>query len=121
VWPAEAQYRGPGGRLWEIAGRDRIAVVPGPRFQALRQRNDAAREDWLFIRMLFWRSRSSSDPATCRAVLVNRRRDAPAPGDVLELRRTTRKGIGLFLVVDGCDGRLREQLTGSGEFPRSDG
>ncbi len=110
VWPAEAQYRGPGGRLWEIAGHDRIAVVPGPRFQALRQRNDAAREDWLFIRMLFWQSRGSADPGPCRAMLVNRRRDAPAPGEALELRRTTRKGIGLFL-VDGCDGRLREVVS----------
>ncbi|HEX5716830.1 MAG TPA: glycosyltransferase family 39 protein, partial [Thermoanaerobaculia bacterium] len=65
VWPAEAQYRGPGGRLWEIARRDRIAVVPGPRFQALRQHNDIARENWLFIRMLFWQSRALADPA-CR-------------------------------------------------------
>lgn len=109
IWPAEAQYRGLGGRLWEIARRDQIAVAPGPRFEALRQHNDTARENWLFIRMLFWQSRTLADPS-CRATLINRRRDAPAPGEVLELRRLTRKGIGLFLWIDGCDGRLREQL-----------
>lgn len=115
VWPAEAQYRGLTGRLWEIASRDpRIEVVPGPGFRLPRQRDHAYREARLFLRMLSWRQ-SKGSPGPCRALLVNHLRDVPAGGDVLELYRPlrpTRRGAGLFL-VDDCDGRLREQVLGS--------
>jgi hypothetical protein len=112
VWPAEAQYRGPAGRLWEIARRDRIEVVPGPGFRAPRQGGKASREDGLFLRMLLAQEpRGSSGP--CRVTLVNRRRDVTMPGEVLELYRPTRKGGGggLYAVAEGCDGTLREQLA----------
>lgn len=113
IWPAAAQYRGPAGRLWEIARRDpSIAVSPGPGFELPRQRDDAGREARLLIRALFWRQAASSGTGSCQALLVNHRRDAPDWGEVLELHRpTARRGIGLFL-VDGCGGRLRDQLGG---------
>ncbi len=110
VWPAEAQYRGQAGRLWEVARRDRIAVVPGPGFQAPHIGRSAAREDGLFLRMLLTQQpRDSTGP--CRATLVNRRRDATMPGEVLELYRPTRKGGGgLYVVAEGCGETLRRQL-----------
>lgn len=118
VWPAEAQYRGLTGRLWEIVSRDpEIVVIAGPDFRATRGSDDAYREARLFIRTLLWReSRASSGPDACRALLVNHLRDVPAVEemDVVELYRppTRRRGAGLWL-VDGCDGWLREQLTGT--------
>lgn len=108
VWPAEAQYRGPTGRLWEIASRDpRIAVVPGAGFRLPRTRGDAYREARLFLRILL--RRSSQNPGSCRVTLVNGRREATKPGDLLELYPATRRGVGLF-GVDGCGG-LRGRLA----------
>jgi len=111
VWPAEAKYRGPAGRLWEIARREPIAVVPGPRFRPLQlpQHSDDGREAWLYLQMLLWKSRDSPHSAACRGVLVNRRGDVAGAGDVLELHRLKRTNVGLFLWVDGC-GELRERI-----------
>jgi hypothetical protein len=111
VWPAEAQYRGLPGQLWEIASNDpEVEVVPGPEFKFLRQSVDADREARLFIRMLFLRpSRAAADP--CRGTLVNRLPAGSEPEDVLELYRPTRRGPRLWL-VDGCNGWLVEQLIG---------
>lgn len=110
VWPAEVQYRGAASRLWEIARRDRIAVIPGPRFQPPHIGSRAAREDWLFLRILLTQQ-SPGSAGPCRVTLVNRRRDITMPGEVLELYRPTRKGGGgLYVVAEGCGGSLREQL-----------
>lgn len=112
VWPAEKQYRGLAARLWEIACRDsRIVVIPGPGFQLPLRRDDACRETRFFIRSLVWRqSRSSSDPGSCRAILVNHLRDGSERSDVVELHRPSQRGVRVWL-VDGCGGRLRERLT----------
>jgi 4-amino-4-deoxy-L-arabinose transferase-like glycosyltransferase len=112
VWPAQAEYRGLPGRLWEIARRDpEIEIVPGPDFKFLRQSVDADREARLFIRMLFWRqSRVAASPDPCRATLVNRLPAGSEPEDVVELHRPMRRGPRLWL-VDGCNGWLVEQLT----------
>lgn len=110
VWPAEAQRRGPAGRLWEIARRGRITVVPGPGFQIPDTGGRTSREEGLFLRILLTQeSRRSSGP--CRATLVNHRRDITMPGEVLQLHRPTRRGGGwLFVVAEGCGGTLRRQL-----------
>lgn len=110
IWPSQAMYRSPAGRLWEVARREQIAVVPGPGFRALplQKRNDDGRETWLFLQMLLWQSRDSSDPAQCRAMLVNRRSDASRPEEVLVIHRLKRSNRGFFLSVDGCGERLRE-------------
>lgn len=119
VWPAEARYRGLTGRLWEIAREDpAIVLVQGPKFELPRGRDDAYREARLYIRSLTYRQarrEAPSDP--CRAVLVNRRRDARGAEDVVELHRppNRRQGVGLWL-IDGCDGWLREQLTGERSY-----
>jgi 4-amino-4-deoxy-L-arabinose transferase-like glycosyltransferase len=116
VWPKEAKYRGLTGRLWELASKDSdIVVVPGPRFELPRGRDDAYREARLFIRTLFWKqTQVSSGPDPCRATLVNRLRDMPGAEewDVLELHRpeNRRRGSGLWM-IDGCNGWLREQLA----------
>jgi len=116
VWPAEVQYRGLTGRLWEVAMRDpEIVVVPGPRFELPRGRDDAYREARLFIRTLFWKqSRTSPGPDPCRATLVNRPRDMPGveEWDVVELHRpeSRRRGSGLWM-IDACNGWLRDQLA----------
>ncbi len=116
VWPREAQYRGLTGRLWELASKDSdIVVVPGPRFELPRGRDDAYREARLFIRTLFWKQTQVSPGADpCRATLVNRLRDMPGAEewDVLELHRpeNRRRGSGLWM-IDGCNGWLREQLA----------
>jgi 4-amino-4-deoxy-L-arabinose transferase-like glycosyltransferase len=108
VWPAQAQYRGLPGRLWEIASNDpEVEVVPGPDFKFLRQSVDADREARLFIRMLFSKPSQAADP--CRATLVNRLPAGSEPEDVLELYRPARRGPGLWL-VDDCNGWLVEQL-----------
>ncbi|HEX6864145.1 MAG TPA: hypothetical protein VF414_15055, partial [Thermoanaerobaculia bacterium] len=110
------RYRGLTGRLWEIASRDpEIVVVPGPKFELPRGRDDAYREARLFIRTLFWKqSRTSPGPDPCRATLVNRLRDMPGAEkwDVVELHRpeSRRRGSGLWL-IDACDGWLRDQLV----------
>lgn len=114
VWPAEGQYRGLTGRLWELASQDpEIVLVPGPNFQLPRGRDDAYREARLFIRTLLWRQ-SQVSPGPCRAKLVNRRRDAPGVDewDVVELYRPEhrRRGSGLWM-IDACDGWLRDQLA----------
>lgn len=118
VWPAEARYHGIVGRLWEIARDDPdIVLVPGPSFELPRQREDAGREARLYIRTLFWlQSGRPTGPDACRAVLVNRRRDAPSQGNVLELYRPMRKRGTALLLVDDCDGWLFEQLTGKEVF-----
>ncbi|MEA2561020.1 MAG: hypothetical protein QOH06_2524 [Acidobacteriota bacterium] len=118
VWPAEGQYRGLTGRLWELASNDpEIVVVPGPRFELPRGRDDAYREARLFIRTLFWKqTQVSPGPDPCRATLVNRLRDIPGPGvdewDVVELHRpeSRRRGSGLWM-IDACNGWLRDQLA----------
>ncbi|HWN43180.1 MAG TPA: glycosyltransferase family 39 protein [Thermoanaerobaculia bacterium] len=116
VWPAEARFRGLTGRLWELASRDpEIVVVPGPKFELPRGRDDAYREARLFIRTLFWKqTQVSPSPDPCRATLVNRLRDMPGAEewDVLELHRpeNRRRGSGLWM-IDGCNGWLREQLA----------
>ncbi len=104
VWPVKTRSRGPAGRVWEIARREQIAVIPGPRFQPLQleQSDSAGREAWLLLQMLLWHSRSSPDPAKCRAVLVNRRGDISGPGDVLKLYRLAGTDVGLFLWYDSC-------------------
>ncbi|MFP5287438.1 MAG: ArnT family glycosyltransferase [Thermoanaerobaculia bacterium] len=116
AWPEEPQYRGLTGRLWEIAMKDpEIVVVPGPRFELPRGRDDAYREARLFLRTLFWKqSQSSPGPDPCRATLVNRLRDMPGVDewDVIELHRaeSRRHGSGLWM-IDACDGWLRDQLA----------
>jgi hypothetical protein len=124
VWPEEARYRGLTGRLWEIASKDpEIVVVPGPRFELPRGRDDAYREARLFIRTLFWKqTQVSPGPDPCRATLVNRLRDIPGPGvdewDVVELHRpeSRRRGSGLWM-IDACDGWLRDQLAAPAAKP----
>jgi 4-amino-4-deoxy-L-arabinose transferase-like glycosyltransferase len=112
VWPAQVQYRGLPGRLWEIASRDpEIEVVPGPDFRFLRQSIDADRESRLFIRMLFFRGAASPDP--CRVTLVNRLPAGTEPEDALELYRPARRGPRIWL-LDGCNGWLVEQLEPAG-------
>lgn len=113
LWPATAQYRGVAGHLWELAGRDpQIQVTEGPRFRLTRQRDLAGREARLYLRMSFWRqAQRPSGESWCKAILVNRQRDAPAGEDALELFRPERRGVGLFL-VDDCYGRLRAELAG---------
>ncbi len=113
VWPAEAQYHGITGRLWEIARDDPdIVLVPGPGFELARQREEAGREARLYLRTLFWlQSGRSTGPDACRAVLVNRRRDAPVRQGVLELYRPVRKRGTAILMADDCDGWLLEQLA----------
>jgi 4-amino-4-deoxy-L-arabinose transferase-like glycosyltransferase len=109
VWPAQAEYRGLPGRLWEVASRDpEIEVVPGPDFKFLRQSSDSDRESRLFIRMLFRRGAASPDP--CRATLVNRVPAGSEPEDVVELHRPARRGPRIWL-IDGCNGWLVEQLA----------
>lgn len=117
VWPAEGRYRGLTGRLWEIASQDpEIVVVPGPKFELPRGRDDAYREARLFIRTLFWKqSQTSPGPDPCRATLVNRLRDMPGvveEWDVVELHRpeNRRRGSGLWM-IDACNGWLRDQLV----------
>jgi 4-amino-4-deoxy-L-arabinose transferase-like glycosyltransferase len=116
VWIEEPQYRGLTGRLWEIASLDpEIVVVPGPRFELPRGRDDAYREARLYIRTLFWKqSQTSPGPDPCRATLVNRLRDMPGAEkwDVVELHRpeSRRRGSGLWL-IDACEGWLRDQLA----------
>ena len=108
IWPAQPQYRGLPGRLWEIASRDpEIEVVPGPDFKFLRQSSDADRESRLFLRMLFRRGAASPDP--CRVTLVNRLPAGTEPEDTLELYRPARRGPRIWL-IDGCNGWLVEQL-----------
>jgi 4-amino-4-deoxy-L-arabinose transferase-like glycosyltransferase len=108
VWPAQAEYRGLPGRLWEVASRDpEIEVVPGPDFKFLRQSIDADRESRLFLRMLFWRGAVSPDP--CRVTLVNRLPAGTEPEDALELYRPARRGPRIWL-IDGCNGWLVEHL-----------
>lgn len=114
VWPAKAQYHGLMGRLWEIARADPdVVVVNGPRFELTRQREDAGREARLYIRTLFWlQSGRSTGPDACRAVLVNRRRDAPNKEEVVELYRPARRRGVPILMADDCNGWLFEQLSG---------
>jgi 4-amino-4-deoxy-L-arabinose transferase-like glycosyltransferase len=109
VWPAQAEYRGLPGRLWEIASRDpEIEVVSGPDFKFLRQSSDSDRESRLFLRMLFWRGAASPDP--CRVTLVNRLPAGTEPEDALELHRPVRRGPRIWL-IDGCNGWLVEHLS----------
>ena len=119
VWPSEARYRGLTGRLWEIASQDpAVVLVEGPKFELPRGRDDAYREARLYIRALTYRQSERSAPSDpCRAILVNRRRDARGAEDIVELHRppNRRQGVGLWL-VDGCDGWLREQLTGERSY-----
>jgi hypothetical protein len=108
VWPAQAEYRGLPGRLWEIASQDpEIEVVPGPDFKFLRQSSDADRESRLFLRMLFRRGAAGPDP--CRVTLVNRLPPGTEPEDALELYRPARRGPRIWL-IDGCNGWLVERL-----------
>lgn len=118
VWPAEAKYHGLAGRLWEIAREDLdIVLVSGPGFELSRQREDAGREARLYLRTLFWlQSGRPTGPDACRAVLVNRRRDAPSRQGIVELYRPVRKRGTPLLLADDCDGWLVEQLTGEEVF-----
>lgn len=118
VWPAEARYHGLAGRLWEIARSDPdIVLVPGPGFELSRQREDAGREARLYLRTLFWlQSGRPTGPEACRAVLVNRRRDAPSRQGIVELYRPARKRGTPLLMADDCNGWLAEQLTGQEVF-----
>ena len=111
VWPAEARHRGLMGSLWDFARRNPdLVLVAGPHLQLPRQHGNEGREARLFLRMLIWRqSRSSSNPGSCRAMLVNNRPPL-APEEAVELCRPTRRNVGLLL-IDGCGGRLREELT----------
>jgi hypothetical protein len=110
VWPAEAQYRGLTGDLWEIASRNPdVVLVPGPGFRLSRHYGEAGREASLLIRMLFQRQSGSSSPGSCRAILVNRA-DLSTRQDAIELRPPMRRRPGLVL-IDGCNGWLREELT----------
>ena len=115
-WPEKPQYRGLTGQLWELASNDpEIVVVPGPKFELPRGRDDAYREARLFIRTLIWKqTQTSPGPDPCRATLVNRLRDMPGTDEwnVVELFRpeNRRKGFGLWL-VDDCEGWLRDQLA----------
>jgi 4-amino-4-deoxy-L-arabinose transferase-like glycosyltransferase len=112
VWPAEGQYRGLAGRLWEVADHDsRIRVVPGPGFQLPRQYDLDYREARLFVRLLFWRSsRDRPAPGSCRAALASSPEDIPEGVDALELQPATRRDSALFL-LDDCGGKVREQLS----------
>lgn len=111
VWPAQAQYRGLAGRLWEIASRDsRIQVVAGPRFRIPRQHDIRYREARLFVRFLLWESsRNEPRPGSCRAILLSSPRAVPAGGDALELQPATRRDTALFL-LDECGGRVRDRI-----------
>lgn len=113
VWPPEPQYQGLTGRLWEIARDDPdVVVVPGPGFELSRQREDAGREARLYIRTLYWlQSGRATGPEACRAVLVNRRRDAPDKEELLELYRPVRRRGVPILMADDCNGWLFEQLS----------
>lgn len=118
LWPAEPQYKNLTGRFWEIARRDRISVVPGQDFHFFCRHDDSCREARLLVRALFFeqdrrRSAGQADQASCRALLINHRRDASMRREALVLYKPTRGNAGLFL-VDRCDGRLRRQLTGAG-------
>jgi 4-amino-4-deoxy-L-arabinose transferase-like glycosyltransferase len=114
LWPAEPQYQNLTGRFWEIARRDRIAVIPGPDYHFFCRQDDGCREARLFVRALFFeKSRRSAGQGSCRALLINHRRDASMRREALVLYKPTRGNAGLFL-VDRCDGKLREQLTGTG-------
>lgn len=117
VWPAEPQYQGLTGRLWEIARDDpHVVLVPGPGFELARQREDGGREARLYIRILYWlQSGRSTGTDACRAVLVNRRRDAPNKEQVLELYRPMRRRGVPILMSDDCNGWLFEQLSGRSE------
>ncbi|HJX28514.1 MAG TPA: glycosyltransferase family 39 protein [Thermoanaerobaculia bacterium] len=117
LWPAEPQYKNLTGRFWEIARRDRIAVVPGQDFHFFCRQDDGCREARLFVRALFYeqfrrRSSGQAGQAQCHALLINHRRDASVRREALVLYKPTRGNAGLFL-VDRCDGRLRGQLTGA--------
>lgn len=112
LWPAEAQYRNLTGRFWEIARRDRVAVIPGEDFHFFCRQDDHCREARLLIRALFFEQhRSSRGQGPCQALLVNHRRDVQERRTVLTLSRPTRGNAGLFL-IDRCDGRLRGELAG---------
>lgn len=114
LWPAEPQYRSLTGRFWEIVRRDQVAVVPGEGFHFFCRQDDHCREARLLIRaLLFEQHGSSRGQGSCRALLVNHRRDVLERRTVLTLSKPTRGNAGLFL-VDQCGGRLREELAGSG-------
>jgi 4-amino-4-deoxy-L-arabinose transferase-like glycosyltransferase len=111
VWPAEAQYRGLAGQLWEIASRDsRVRVVAGPQFRLPRQYDLRYREARLYVRFLFWESsRDAPAPDSCRAVLVNSLEAIPPGTDALQLQPPTRRDSPLFL-LDDCGGKVRDQI-----------
>jgi 4-amino-4-deoxy-L-arabinose transferase-like glycosyltransferase len=110
LWPAEPQYQNLAGRFWEIARRDRIAVIPEPGFDFFCRQDDGCREARLFVRTLFFeKSGRSTGQGSCRALLINHRRDASVRHEAVVLYKPTRGNAGLFL-VDRCDGKLREQL-----------
>lgn len=112
LWPREPQYRNLTGRFWEIARRDRIAVLPGQDFHFFCRQDDDCREARFLVRaLLFEQFRHSSGQGPCRALLINHRRDAMVRREALTLYKPTRGNAGLFL-VDRCAGRLRGQLTG---------
>jgi 4-amino-4-deoxy-L-arabinose transferase-like glycosyltransferase len=113
VWPAEAQYHGLAGRLWEIASRDsRIRVVAGPHFRLPRQIDIRYREARLYVRFLFWKSsRDAPAPGSCRVILVSSLEAIPAGTDALQLQPPTRRDTPLFL-IDDCGGKVRDQLLG---------
>jgi 4-amino-4-deoxy-L-arabinose transferase-like glycosyltransferase len=118
LWPAEPQYQSLTGRFWEIARRDRIAVVPGQDFHFFCRQDDSCREARFFVRALLFeqlRRRSSSQEGrdSCRALLINHRRDASVGREALVLSKPTRGNAGLFL-VDRCAGKLRGQLSSRG-------
>jgi 4-amino-4-deoxy-L-arabinose transferase-like glycosyltransferase len=111
VWPAEAQYRGLAGRLWEIASRDsRIRVVAGPDFRIPRQHDIRYREARLFVRFLLWESsRNEPAPGSCQAVLVTSPQIIPGGTETLQLQPATRRDTALFL-LDECGGKVRDQI-----------
>lgn len=118
LWPAEPQHHNLTGRFWEIARRDRVVLVPGQDFHFFCRQDDSCREARLLVRALFFeqfqrQASGETGQDSCRALLINHRRDASVRREALVLYKPTRGNAGLFL-IDRCAGRLRGQLTAKG-------
>jgi hypothetical protein len=123
VWPAEAQRRGLAGRLWDVASQDsRIRVVPGPGFRLPRQHDIRYREARLFVRFLFWKSaHSTPTPGSCQAVLMSSPKTIPEGTGALQLQPATHRDTALYLLDEGCGGRVRDRVILGSESPIASG
>ena len=112
LWPAEAQHRGPVGRLWDVASRDpRIQVVAGPDFRFPRQRDLEHREARFFVRLLLWRAdRVAPSPGSCQMILLSAPPEGPDARETLQLEPSTPQDDDLYL-LDRCGGVAREQIV----------